>query len=346
MIFRKYKKTTLLLIVLLIAWGVSYSWTYTPHGRLDYTAALSLRLLSFTTTLKPHPDSDFELTMPVNLIHALSAKMPRAEVSKTEDIRIPSATGEIPARIYWPAGYDPSHPPPLVVYYHGGGFVVGSVAIFDPLARKIANASEAVVISVDYRLAPTHPYPAAVDDCYEALLWAAANAASLGADPNRLVVAGDSAGGHLATVTAMRARDEGTPAVKAQILYYPGTDLTEKRYDSSEKFTDGYGLSSEAMQTFREAFVGHLTGEERAQPYVSPLYAQSHADMPPALIITAGFDPLTDSAHLYARRLEDSQVTVEVRHYPDTIHGFMSVSLFSQQQDALEDTARFLKSVL
>lgn len=347
MIFSKYKKTTFLLVVILIALGISYSWTFTPHGRLDYRAALSLKLLSFTTTIKPHPGSDFELTLPVNLIYGLSAKLPLAQVSRTEDIRIPSAAGEIPARVYWPAGFDDSQAPPaVIVYYHGGGFVVGSIDIFDPLARGIANAGEAIVVSVDYRLAPTHPYPAAVDDCYEALLWAAANAASLGGDPARLVVAGDSAGGHLATVAALRARDDAGPAVAAQVLYYPGSDLTETHYDSMEKFSDGYGMSADSMLVYRQAYVGHVALEERSQPYISPLYAQSHTGLPPTLIVTAGFDPLTDSAHLYAERLQQSQVPVVVKHYPDMIHGFMSVPLFSQQRDALKETARFLKDVL
>ncbi len=343
----KYKKTGILLIVLLFAIAWSYSWTFTPHGRLDYRAALSLKLLTFTTTVAPHEGVDFELTIPVNLIYGLSALLPADKVSRTEDVLIPSPDGDIPARVYWPRGFDDmAAPPPIVVYYHGGGFVVGSVDIFDPLARQIANVAEAIVVSVDYRLAPMHPYPAAVRDCYEALLWAAAHGASLGGDSTRLIVSGDSAGGHLATVTALRARDEGGPAITAQILYYPGSDLTDTHYDSMVTFSDGYGMSSESMAVFRSSYVGHLSMAERRHPHVSPMYAESHAGLPPALIVTAGFDPLTDSAHVYGRKLEESGVPVTLRHYPGMVHGFMSIQLFSQQREALEETGRFLRHVL
>lgn len=155
------------LVLAAILFGISWSWTYTPHGRLDYRAALSLKLLSFNATLKPQPDSDFEITMPVNLAYSLSDKLPPEKVSRTEDVTIDAEDTVIPARVYWPLDFeDHDRPPPVTVYFHGGGFVVGSVDIFDQLTRSVANATSTIVVSVDYRLAPTHPYPAAVDDCY------------------------------------------------------------------------------------------------------------------------------------------------------------------------------------
>lgn len=331
-------------VLLLALFTLSWSWTYTPHGRLDYRAALSLKLLSFEATLKPHPGSDFEITMPVNLAYSLSDKLKPETVSRTEDVTIGADDGLlIPARIYWPADFASyQQPPPVMVYFHGGGFVVGSVDIFDQLTRSLANATSTVVVSVDYRLAPTHPYPAAVDDCYAALLWVAGHAASLGGDPSRLIVAGDSAGAHLAAVTALRARDEASPELSAQILYYPAADLTDAHYDSKEAFSDGYGLSSESMAVYNQAYVGHMPVEDLSHPYISPLYAKSHTQLPPALVVTAGFDPLADLGRAYAAKLEESGVTVTRVHYPEMIHGFMSVRLFSQRRQALDETAEFL----
>lgn len=333
------------ILLLIVLFGISWSWTYTPHGRLDYRAALSLKLLSFETTIKPHPGSDFEITMPVNLAYALSDKLTPEKVSRTEDIRIEADDGTfVPVRVYWPADFESyDQPPPVTLYFHGGGFVVGSVDIFDQLTRSVANATSTIVVSVDYRLAPTHPYPAAVDDCYASLLWLADHAERLGGDPSRLIVAGDSAGAHLAAVTALRAQQESGPDLVAQVLYYPAADLTDAHYDSREKFSDGYGLSSASMATYNEAYVGHV--EDLRDPYVSPLYAESHAGLPPALVVTAGFDPLADLGHAYAEKLEDSGVTVTEVHYPEMIHGFMSVRLFSQRRQALDETADFLGSI-
>ncbi len=334
-----------LLVVAVIAIGIAgFRWSDTPHGELDYRAALSLHLLSFEIEHQPEADMNFSFKLPVNLIYGLSRLVPKESVSKVEDIHIPSDGVEIPARIYWPDSMaELTSPPPVLVYYHGGGFVVGSVEIFDSLTRSLANTAQAIVISVDYRLAPKHPYPAAVNDAYAALQWAAANAEGLGGDPERLVIGGDSAGGNLSAVTALKALQENGPKLSAHIMYYPATDLTDKPYPSIEHFMDGYGLSTEAKQAFHQAYIGHV--EDRTIPYLSPLYADSLQGLPPALILTAGFDPLTDSAHAYAERLKSEGVEVTLKKYPSTIHGFMSVELFSQREDGLEDTREFLQRV-
>ncbi len=345
MSLKKYPKASILVLLLLIAIAYSYSWTYTAEGRLDYRAAVSLHALSFEQLIKPDPNSDFEFMMPVNMIYAFSAMMPKEEVSKTEDIVIPGEDFDIPARIYWPLAMDSlPEPPPVIVYYHGGGFVVGSVDLFDNLTRSLANATNMIVLSVDYRLAPAHPYPAAVNDSYNALLWTAENASKLGADPKTILVGGDSAGGNLAAVVSIKALHEAGPKIAAQLLYYPGTDLTDTDYASKSNFSDGYGLSTEAILAFHKAYIGHLS--DFSDPYISPLYAESLAGLPPALVVTAGFDPLTDSAQAYAKRLEDEGNTVQLAHYPDMIHGFMSIELFSQQREALNATRDFLDSVL
>lgn len=336
-------KSVLALLLAFIGFGIwTYSWTFTEHGRLDYRAALSLHLLTFERKFRPRPATDFELDMPVNLAFGLSMLMPRDEVSQVEDRTIRGPESELPIRIYWPEavagdGEGTSRPPPVLVYFHGGGFVVGDIDIFDPLARSLSKYTRSIVISVDYRLAPEHPYPAAVNDAYAALLWAADNAKELGGDPGRLIVAGDSAGGTLATVMALKARDENGPAIAYQLLYYPGVDFVTP-YPSTEKFGENYGLPAKAVSAMRSAFMGQAP--DPRDPYLSPLFAESHRDLPPALIVTAGFDPLTDSGHAYAEKLRQNGVPVTHIHYPGMIHGFMGVVFFTQQRDALEKTAR------
>ena len=335
-----------LTLALVLAFAAcSFSWTNTPYGKLDYRAAFSLHALSFEIPFKPDPGLDFEFRLPVNLIYSLSAMLPAAAVARTEDIVIPGGEGRIPARVYWPE--EPaSARPPLLVYLHGGGFVVGSVDIFDPLTRQLAARSGAIVISVDYRLAPRDPWPAAPDDAYAALVWAASNAGRLGADPSRLMVGGDSAGGNLATVVALMARDRGTPALAAQILYYPVVDLGDNgtEWPSAVKFQDGYGGSTAARDAYNRAYFGHL--RDTRVPYLSPYRASSLAGLPRALIVTAGFDPLTDSVRAYADRLQADGVAVERAHFPTMIHGFMSVRLFSQQRRAVDRTVDFVHSVV
>jgi len=325
--------------------GLNARWTRTDHGPLDWRAAWSLHLLTFDYTFQPDPRADFEITLPINLVYPLSMALPYERVAKVEDVEIPDGDRRIAARVYWPG--EPARgeaPPPVIVYYHGGGFTVGSVETFEELARSLANATGAIVVSVEYRLAPVDPYPAAADDAYAAAVWAAAAAAELGGDPASLFVCGDSAGGNLAAVTALRARDLGAPALAGQLLYYPGTDFVRRDYESMRTFVDGYGLSSEGANAFQEAYAGHVA--DKSDPYLSPLRAKSHAGLPPALVVTAGFDPLTDAASLYAERLSDAGVRVEHDHYPTVFHGFMSIRFFPQRRAALERTGEFVRGVV
>ena len=345
MIVKKFPKTSILLMLLLALTAYSYSWTYTPHGRMDYLAAVSLHVLSFEINYQPDPELDFTFPLPANLLFAISAGLPGKEMQKTQDISIPSGDTTIAARIYWPHIIEGAEKPlPITIYFHGGGFVVGDIDIFDNMARSLAHATESILVSVDYRLAPRHPYPAAVDDAYAALNWVAENAASLGGDPSAIAVAGDSAGGNLATVTTIKARNEKGPAIAAQLLFYPGADLKRTDYPSVEKFIDGYGLSTESIRHFREAYFGHV--DDLTDPYISPYHASTLENLPPALIVTAGFDPLTDGAHAYAERLKASGVTTVVKHYPEMYHGFMGIKLFADQRDALVETGKFLKRIL
>lgn len=342
---RRFKKRYLILALFAAFLAYSYTWTNTPYGKLDWRAAFTLRTLTFDVPIEHGETKKQKIAIPINALFALSPLLPAEDVQATKDVKIPGQGVTIPARIYWPTGYDKTRPPPVIVYFHGGGFVTGSVNLFDALTRAISNSAGAIVISVEYRLAPDHPWPDGPNDAYAATLWASRNATRLGGDPARLIVGGDSAGGTLAAVVALQARDRKDPALAGQLLYYPAVDLTETRYPSQAKFGDGYGLSQKAGNGFQKAYIGRLTSAERANPYVSPIRAPSLQGLPPALLITGGFDPLTDAARAYAGRLRQENVPVEQRNYSDIIHGFMSVPFFSQRREALDETSRWVRAL-
>ncbi len=250
---------------------------------------------------------------------------PGEEVGKVEDRKIPGPAGEIPIRCYSPAGDGPF---PVVVFYHGGGWTIGDIDSHDKECRAIANGASALVVSVDYRLAPEHPYPAAVEDSFAALQWIAANAASLGGDPSRIAVAGDSAGGNLSAVVSLLARDEGGPALCFQALVYPATDLREASVDefpSRRENAEGPFLLLKTM----DYFVGHYFGDDMTlgeHVNASPLLAASHANLPPALIATASHDPLRDEGAAYAKALEAAGVPVTHTLYDGMPHAFFQLS--------------------
>jgi acetyl esterase len=244
------------------------------------------------------------------------------EVRSIEDRRIPGPAGEIPVRIYR-QGEDRAAPG--VVFFHGGGWVIGSINTHDKLCRELAIESGATIVSVDYRLAPEHKYPAAAEDAYAATCWVAQNSRELGIDPAKIIVAGDSAGGNLAAVTCLMARDRGGPAISLQILLYPIADGNFET-PSYRTCADGYLLTRDSMQWFWRNYLA--SPEQGTEPYVSPLRAESLRGLPPALVLTAEFDPLRDEGEAYARRLAESGVPFELARYPGLIHGFLRRTAF------------------
>lgn len=231
--------------------------------------------------------------------------------------------GELPVRIYTPETWSRT-PRPVILNFHGGGFVLGSARQCDWTCSLVAKELDAVVVSVDYRLAPTHRFPAGVEDCYDALLWTAAHAMDLDADPRRLGVMGDSAGGNLAAVVSLLARDAGGPAIGHQALVYPATDLTdEMRGDASVTAnTRGIVLSNDDIEVFR----GHYLQPEDdpADHRLSPLLAADLSDLPPTVVVLAGLDPLHDSGARYAQALADAGNQVRVEDFGLMPHGFLS----------------------
>jgi acetyl esterase len=246
------------------------------------------------------------------------------QVASVEDITVPGGEGPRPARIYRPAA---TGPVPTMVFFHGGGFVIGDIETHDDQARLICRDAELVVVSVDYRLAPEHPFPAGFEDCLAATRWAADHIDELGGDPAKLVVGGDSAGGNLAAVVSLACRESG-PTLAAQFLIYPGIDLDPAaEYPSRVENAEGYFLTAEDMLWFGGHYLPE--GADVTDPRLSPIRAASLAGAPAAVIGVAEFDPLRDEGLAYGKALADAGVDVVVRCYDGMIHGFFGFTQLS-----------------
>ena len=245
-------------------------------------------------------------------------QMASEPVDQVRDLRIPGPVGEILIRVYTPKSSSPS---PALIYFHGGGWVLGDLESHDHVCRALANSVPCVVLSVDYRLAPEHKFPAAVHDSFAATHWIADHWGDLGIDRSRIAVGGDSAGGNLAAVVSHIARDQGGPSLAFQLLIYPGTDM-RMNTPSIDENADGPLLTKAAMHWF----VNHYLNSEgdRNDPLASPLLASNLRGLPPAFIITAECDPLRDEGEAYGMRLREAGVLVQVKRYEGMPHGFFS----------------------
>lgn len=263
---------------------------------------------------------------------------PFEDVARVQDYRVPVAGGEIAARAYTPAGKGPF---PAYIYFHGGGWVIGDIETHDGICRSLANASGAVVVSVDYRLAPEHKYPVAAEDSYAATEWVVREAAALGIDPRRIAVGGDSAGGNLAAAVCLMSRDRSGPAIALQVLVYPVTQygLDTRSY---RDYADGYLLTRNGMRWFWDHYLKRA--EDGAEAYASPLSAPRLDGLPPALVITAEYDPLCDEGEAFAARLRQSGVTVTLTRYPGMVHGFIRMlNIMDKARAARDEIAAALK---
>jgi acetyl esterase len=247
---------------------------------------------------------------------------PRAagpDVAKVEDRTIPGAGPDIPVRIYTPAGTGPF---PVLVWFHGGGWVVGDLDSADGTARHLTVGANCVTVSVDYRLAPETKFPGPADDCYAATMWAVQHAANINGDPTRVAVGGDSAGGNLAAAVSLMARDRRQPALGFQLLVYPVTDRNFQT-NTYEQWADGYLFSRDSMKYYWDHYLGDP--DDASNPYAAPLQAKAVNQLPPALVITAEYDPLCDEGEAYAKRLQAAGVPTTYSCYDGMIHGFFGM---------------------
>ncbi|SNS95393.1 acetyl esterase [Noviherbaspirillum humi] len=263
------------------------------------------------------------------------------EVGAVDDLPIDGPGGRLMLRRYRPLGSAPDAALPLLVYYHGGGHTIGDLETHDTLCRQLCNQSGWSVLAVDYRLGPEHRFPAAVEDSWAALQWAQANAATLGIDPDRIAVGGDSAGGNLAAVMALMARDAGAPKLVFQLLVYPATDL---HYATPSHAANGQGylLTRDVIDYFTRAYVGPEADLDDWR--LSPALASDFHNLPPALVLTAGYDPLHDEGRDYADKLHTAGNRVEYVDYPGQIHGFLPMGrVIRQANEAVAVCARALR---
>jgi acetyl esterase len=266
---------------------------------------------------------------------------PSEQVVRVVDRKIAGTHHEIPIRVYTPAGPTPQG---TVVFFHGGGWVIGSIDTHDGLCRALTNAAQCAVVSVEYRLAPEHPYPAGRDDAYAAVCWVAQHGHEIGVNPARIAVAGDSAGGNLAAVVALMARDRGGPGLTLQVLLYPVVD-SDFETRSYREYATGYLLTRGTMTWFWQHYLPN--GHDLREPYVAPLRAGDLGRLPTALVITAEYDPLCDEGDAYAARLKDAGVHVTHARYPGMVHGFVRrMNLLDAGRRALEQVAGVVRDRL
>lgn len=268
----------------------------------------------------------------------------REEVAESRDATVPGPAGAIPVRLYRPLGTEAHEVLPALVYFHGGGWLLGGLDSHDVACRRFANAAKCRVVSVDYRMAPEHKYPAAVEDSAAATRWVVENAGSLGIDPGRLAVGGDSAGGNLAAVMALMARDGDLPPLAYQLLIYPATDMLMTSV-SAQTVTENVPLTSSTMRWFIDHYLP--TPQDGRAWQASPLRASDLSGAAPALLLTCAYDPLCDEGIAYARRLEREGVRVLHMHYSDQAHGFMSMGRIIRAADtAIDIMAAALRKAL
>jgi acetyl esterase len=288
-----------------------------------------------------------ELPLPVTDLRQLVVTMftatqagPPIEVARVEDRSIPGPAGPIPVRVYTPQPGD--GPFPVLVYFHGGGWVICNLDTHDATCRGLAKTAGCVVVSVDYRLAPEHRFPAAAEDCYAAAKYVVEHAAEFGGDPKRVAIGGDSAGGNLTAVVAQMARDKGGPRLVHQLLIYPATDAMLNTTSMRENAT-GYFLTTTLMEWFWNHYAP--TEAERQNPYASPLRAADLRGLPPATVLTAEFDPLRDEGEAYAAKLSEAGVPVRLTRYDGMIHGFFgNLHQFDDAERALDEAAAALRA--
>ena len=331
--------------------GLSLYWANTPYGRIKPIFALVFRLapiLNPAGSERALGAAAMDTPEQIAKVRSDFAKN-TAPLSKSVDFKgtiddrtLPGAPGgELPVRVYKP---DAQGPLPLLVYFHGGGFVVGSPDYTDAATRILAMSTPAVVVSVDYRLAPEHPLPAAPDDCEFAVNWCFENAASLGARPGPVAVAGDSAGGNLSAVVTQRDLAAERGRIGLQVLIYPCVDATRTDRESHIAFGRGYGLSTQDIDDCMRYYAP--AGTDRAAPDLSPLHAKSLAGLPPAFVVTAGFDILRDEGSEYAAALRAAGVKVQHVNEPAMPHGFITMTrLCSEAQTTLGSIASAIRSL-
>jgi acetyl esterase len=266
---------------------------------------------------------------------------PSAAIGSVDQRTIAGPGGDLALRIYWPQGDGPF---PLLVFFHGSGFVLCSLDTHDGMCRNLCAGAQCIVVSVDYRLAPEHKFPAGLDDCVFATRWVADHATELNGDPPRIAIGGDSAGGNMAAAAALQLRDEGGPALRGQLLIYPVTDYHTPGTPSYQENAEGYGLTRDTMLWFWDHYLN--SPSDAANPLASPLRAPDLRGLPPALMVTAEYDPLRDEGELYAARLREAGTPAITSRWDGMNHGFFFwAGRVDKAGEAMAESCRWLRQI-
>lgn len=311
----------------------------TRDDGLDPQAAALLD--GFASGISP-PSSTLSVATGRQLLEDIFAVENPEPVGEQVGIEIQGPNGPIPLRVYAPEGEGPF---PVLVFFHGGGWVRGSVEAYDGLCQRLTNGSDCLVVSVEYRRAPEHPFPAGFEDCYAVTEWAHAHATDLGGDPDRVAVGGDSAGGNLAAAVTLAARDRDGPELAHQLLLYPSVcHPSIEWFDSYDENGEGYFLEMDSIEWYHEQYTDPA---DRGNHYAFPLRARDLSGLPSATVLTAGFDPLVDEGNAYADRLESADVETTRLHYESQIHAFLNLYEYIDGADrAIDDVASELRDQL
>lgn len=312
--------------------------TSTSYGRLDIIFGVISKVSEYftPTSLKEKPIYEVRTALHKSTRKWSSNPIP---FSKIKNMDIKTDSNQVPVRIYTP---DDGHSFPVIIYSHGGSFISGNVDEYENICRKLSKNSRAIVVSVNYRLAPENPFPAALNDVYNVLQWVYKNAESINGDPSRICVAGDSAGGNLSAVVSQMSRDKAGPPIVAVVLIYPSTNIYELNTRSWSYFGMDYNLTRENSEKFISLYIPKL--QDRENQYASPLLSKNFKELPSTLIITAEFDPLRDEGEAYGYKLKDAGIDVVSIRYNGVTHGFISMDNITKKADeALNEISTYLQ---
>lgn len=337
------KKQMLWIFLVVVCFSITYGYfvikniTTTSHGKIDAIFGTMTKVEQYFNPVSLKEKSIYEIRVALHKSTKIFMSKP-ISFKNIKNMDIQTASNQVPVRIYTP---DQGNNFPLIIYSHGGSFVSGSIDEYENICRKLSKNSKAIVVSVNYRLAPENPFPAGVNDVYNVLQWVYKNAKSINGNSSLICVAGDSAGGNISAVVSQMARDKGGPHITCQVLIYPTTNIYQLNTKSWKYFGMDYNLTKENSERFISLYSPRL--EDRKSEYTSPLLSKNLKGLPNTLIITAEFDPLMDEGEAYGNKLRDAGVSVISTRYKGVTHGFISMGKITKKaEQSLNEISKYL----
>jgi acetyl esterase len=330
--------SVVVLIVIIYGSFIIKNLTTTSYGKLDTVFGVMSKIGEYFNHVSLKDKSIYEIRL---ALHKTTTKWDSKPIpfSNVKNMDIKTASNQVPVRIYTPDSGDNF---PLIIYSHGGSWISGSIDEYENICRKLSKQSKALVVSVNYRLAPENPFPAGLNDVYNVLQWIYKNAESINGDSSRICVVGDSAGGNLSAAISQMSRDKAGPHITSQVLIYPSTNINQLNTKSWSYFGMDYNLTRENSEKFISLYTPRL--EDRKSEYASPLLSQNFNGLPNTLIITAEFDPLRDEGEAYGNKLKEADVDVICKRYKGVTHGFISMgNITGKSDEALNEISTYLK---